>query len=330
MAQQSHLAIRWVLAVISVVAVISAFSLRSESVFGQTGNGLRITPVRQELTLTPGQNDSYTIEVTNVTAGPTTVQTFVNDFESDNESGQPTLIVNTEDATPYSVRNFVTVPEDFALAPGESKEVTIFVNISENTAPGGYYGAVRFLAGTGIEDTDSAVALSASVASLVLVNVPGETSEGLTLEFISAARKSDRGRFFETAPDNIITRLNNTGNTILKPFGRVAVKDWFGNVVFEYEFNGGQQRNNILPKTSRSFSDEISNIGFIGRFTVEANLSYGEGGGNIITANSTFWVLPWKVLLAVLIIVVLIVWFATRGIKMYNRKIVEKAKKNTQ
>src|SRR5690606_7716774 len=49
------------------------------------GNGLRITPVRQELTLGPGQNDSYTIEVTNVTTAPTTVTAIVNDFESDNE-----------------------------------------------------------------------------------------------------------------------------------------------------------------------------------------------------------------------------------------------------
>jgi hypothetical protein len=196
-------------------------------------------------------------------------------------------------------------------------------------APGGYYGAIRFDAGVGNAEGDAAVALSASVASLLLVSVPGQTTEQLDLDYIQARKDGNTSTFFESSPDSIVISLDNSGNTILKPFGRVAIKDLFGNEVQDYEFNGGQLRGNVLPQSARVFIDDIEDVGFIGRYSIDINLGYGEGGGNIITASSSFWVIPWRILMAILAVVVLIIWFMTRGIKLYNRKIVERAKKNS-
>jgi hypothetical protein len=292
------------------------------------GNGLRITPVRQELTLGPGQNDSYTIEVTNVTTAPTTVTAIVNDFESDNESGQPRLIVNTDRQSPFSIKPFLDLPGNFTLEPGESRLVTMSVRIPDEAMPGGYFGAIRFEAGAASPaDDGTAVALSASVASLLLVSVPGEADETMSLEFIEARQDGQAGRFLETAPDTVAIKLNNEGNTILKPIGRVSVKNMFDNEVYSYELNGGQVRGNVLPQSSRVFEDAVENIGFIGRYTVEANLSYGEGGGNIITASTTFWVIPWKILLIGATILAFLIWFGTKGLKAYNRRVVARARR---
>jgi hypothetical protein len=300
------------------------------------GNGLRIDLLREEQTLTPGQNDSYVISVTNVSAGPTTVSVFVNDFTPDDETGQPTLIVNEDnDQSPYSIRNFVEVVDSFDLDVGESKDVVVNVTIPEEAIPGGYYGAIRFVAGSvpGEGGEGTAVTLSASVASLLLINVPGEVEEGLTLGYIKAVNNGKLVSFSETPPDQIAVHLENTGSTILKPFGEVVVKDWFGNEIYRYELNpiaSNQLRSNILPKSTRTFKDNIENIGRFGRYTVEGYLTYGEGGGNTIIARTSFWVVPVKILLAIFAVIVAVVWFATRGIKMYNRKIVERAKKKSQ
>lgn len=294
---------------------------------GPPGNGLRITPVRQELTLEPGQNESYSIEVTNVTTSRTTVNAVVNDFESDDETGQPRLLVNTDEPAPFSVKEFIDLPGEFELAAGESQSVSISVRIPGDALPGGYFGAIRFEAGAGSGSGDGTVALSASVASLLLVSVPGEAEEGMSLDYIEARRGDNGGKFFEYAPDTIAVRLENDGNTILKPIGRVAIKNMFGNEVYSYEFNGGQVRGNILPKSGRIFENSTENIGPLGRYTIEANLSYGDGGGNIITATSSFWVVPWKLLLVAAAVIAFIVWFATRGIKIYNRRIVERSKR---
>ncbi len=293
---------------------------------GATGNGLRITPIRQELVLAPGQVDSYKIEVANVSPGDINVTSVVNDFASDNETGQPRLLTKAEDKSPFSLTNFVTLPEDFLLKPGEKKEVEIKVEVPVNTTPGGYFGIVRFASG-GSRDNEGNIALNASVGSILLVTVPGPTQEGMELGFIQARTGGVSRTLFEYTPDTLAINLRNTGNTILKPFGRVSIKDMFGNEVMAFEFNGGKFRGNVLPKSSRTFEQELDNFGRIGRYTVEANISYGQGGGNIINAVYTFWIVPWRLIVTVLIGLAIVIWFATRGIKLYNRRVIEKAKK---
>lgn len=298
-----------------------------------SGNGLRITPVRQEFILAPGQSESYEIEVANISAGDVNVIAVVNDFESDDTTGQPRILVDPEDQTPFSLRQYVSIPDPFALKPGQSRKVNILVDLPEDANPGGYFGIVRFA--VGIEGQDlGTIALAASVGSLLLVSVAGDVQEGMELGFIEARQTladntSRGGSFFESAPDKIAINLKNTGNSILKPIGRVAVKNMFGKEVASYEFNGGQLRGNVLPQSARTFEDSVSGLGRIGRYSVEANLSYGEGGGNLITAKTTFWIIPWKLLLGVLAGLALIVWFFTRGLKVYNRRIVERAKRHS-
>jgi hypothetical protein len=316
-----------ILGLLLVIVILAGLQPASAQ---EQGNGLRITPLRQEFTLSPGQNESFTIEVTNVTSEDTTVGVVVNDFVSDNETGQPRLLTQPQDDNPFSLRNFVDLPGNFDLAAGESQTITIGVRIPEDAAPGGYFGAVRFNAGAGIESGDSTVALSASVANLLLVNVPGEAVENLSLDYIRAQRDGGSGgSFFETAPNEMAVRFSNDGNTIIQPFGKVIIRDIFGNEVFQYEINNEQIRGNVLPQSSRTFTDSIEGLGFIGRYDVEANLGYGEGGGNIITATTSFWVIPWKVLLAAVVVLAGLIWAGTKGIKIYNRRVVEKAKRNS-
>ncbi|HEX9679089.1 MAG TPA: hypothetical protein VGA08_00515, partial [Candidatus Saccharimonadales bacterium] len=104
-------------------ATVLALSTRAQE--SNVGNGLRITPVRQELILTPGQTDSYSIELTNVSQGNMTVVSVVNDFESDNETGQPKLLVGPGESSPFSLIEYITLPEPFPLDVGETRTVNI-------------------------------------------------------------------------------------------------------------------------------------------------------------------------------------------------------------
>lgn len=312
------------LASILLMAIFLTTNLTAQQ--EEPGNGLRVTPVRQELTLANGQNESYQIEITNVSGGELTVVAIVNDFESDGVSGQPRLLTRPEESSPFSLREFVTLPEPVKLKSGESATVTVDVRVPENVPPGGYFGVVRF-APSGLAE-DGQVTLSASVGSLLLISVPGDAQEGMELDFVEARSGESSGSIFESAPDSIAIGLNNTGGTILKPFGRVAVKNMFGKEVLSYEFNNTDQiRANVLPKSTRTFQNGIESVGRIGRFTIESTISYGEGGGNIITASSTFWIIPWRLILLALAVIGFIGWLMTGGIKMYNRKIIARSRK---
>lgn len=321
------------LATLMLMAVVMTGTMAQDQ-SDESGNGLRITPIRQEFIIAPGQGETYEIEVTNITRDPINVVTVVNDFESDNETGQPRIIVDDQEETPYSLQSYVTLPEPFELDGGESRDVTITIDLPDSIAPGGYFGVVRFAVGLNADEVSN-IALAASVGSLLLISVAGDVQENMELGYIEARQtQSDgnkrSGSFFETAPDVIAVNLRNTGNSILKPFGQVTVKNMLGQEVANYEFNGGQTRGNVLPQSARTFEDSVSGLGRIGRFTVEANLSYGEGGGNLINAQTTFWVIPWKILLAVLAAIAFLVWFFTRGLKAYNRRVVSRAKKSSQ
>src|SRR5487761_1287420 len=58
------------------------------------GNGLRVSPVRTDLTISPGQTQTVTVTVTNVTSAPAIFQGIVNDFVANpNESGAPALLM---------------------------------------------------------------------------------------------------------------------------------------------------------------------------------------------------------------------------------------------
>lgn len=317
-----------------MVVILGLMSVTAQDGPNESGNGLRIDRLRQEYLMTGGQSETYEVGLTNVSSGDLTVFTVVNDFESDDETGQPRLLIDPEEPSPFSLARYVTVPETFTLKPNESQDVTIGVNLPDSIAPGGYFGVVRFAAGVEGEEAQN-ISLAASVGSLLLVSVAGEVQESMELGFVEARQTlSDGtkrgGSFFETEPDVIAVNLRNTGNSILKPFGRVSVKNIFGQEVANYEFNGGQLRGNVLPQSARTFEDSVSGLGRIGRFTVESNISYGEGGGNIINAKTNFWVIPWKILLAVLVVIAFLVWFFTRGIKAYNRRVVSRAKKTSQ
>jgi hypothetical protein len=198
--------------------------------------------------------------------------------------------------------------------------------VSAEAAPGAYYGVVRFISGAGDEADGGNVLLNASVGTIFLVSVPGDTVELLSLVEISAAdQDSNLKSVFSTAPKSLAIRLKNEGNTYIAPFGKVTVTDWTGNVVQSYELNDVSPRGNVLPDSIRRFDDELSNIGSFGRYKVEANISYGDGG-NIITARTTFWVIPWVTLGIIALALVVVLFATTRGVKAYNNMIVKRSR----
>ena len=288
-----------------------------------TGSGLRISPTRTELSLVGGDTRQITQTVRNVTQNPVTVEPVLNDFESDGVTGEPRLLGDPEDVSAYSLREFITLPEPFDLAPEEERELTLNVDVPVNAAPGAYFGSVLYRASPQGSGGDGQVALVASVGSLVLLEVPGDIVEKIEIKDISAFIGEDAGSLFTKKPDNIGIEIENLGNGFSQPFGKVSVTDWRGNEIFLYELNDSQPRSNILPESTRLFLDEFNNIEirtvngeeeiersspitWPGRYTITGNISHGSSG-EIFTVSSTFWYIPsWLIIVIVILLVVLI------------------------
>ncbi len=317
-----------VMSVFAVAVMLAANGANAQD----AGNGLRISPPRIVKSVFPGSSDRFSIDVTNITNNPLIAVVTTDNFTSDDEAGTPQLVVDENFNPPHSIEPFIGELGNLSLQPGEMATLNVTIDVPPGASPGAYYGLIRFTAVPDELEGASGVALSASVGTIVLIEVPGDIIEAMSLVEIAAARDqspdiSATASFFEGAPDSVVIRLQNDGNSFLQPFGRVTVKDWSGNMVYDYELNDGDPRGNILPDTIRRFENNIENISSFGRYTIEANIGYGDTGGKIISATSTFWVVPWRLILLGVAVVATVTFGATKGIKMYNRRVIAKAKK---
>lgn len=277
------------------------------------GSGIQISPTRTEISVLSGEKKSFKLNIKNITPGVITAQASVNDFESDNESGTPLIIVDPNLKSDYSIRDFIKDIPDIDLQPNETREVTINIDVTPDTAPGAYFGAIRFAAvpkGRTISSDERRISLTASVASLVLLQIPGEINEGMKYESLQVLRNGKAGTFFTQPPNELLTRLTNTGNSFVQPFGRVVVNKG-GKEVHSFEFNfNNRTRGTILPKSSRNFNDSLQNIKGFGKYEVVSNLSFRQGG-EVLTQKKTFWVVPvWMLVLLGIVILGLLLGIA--------------------
>lgn len=188
-----------------------------------------------------------------------------------------------------------------------------------NATAGGYYGAIRFIDASQINDKN--VSLAASVGTIFLVQVPGEFNEKLELLEFTAAKNGSNGRLFLNGGDmSIVTRLRNSGDIHVKPFGKITITDHSGKVVETYEFNNVEPRSNILPGSVRRFDDKLQNKKWMGKYTITANLGYGTTG-SLITTKATFWVIPAWVLIAFFVILAAIL---IGGYLVYHKYVATK------
>jgi hypothetical protein len=271
------------------------------------GSGLSISPTRSELRIERGKTDEVKVSVRNVTKGAIVAKPFVADFESDNETGEPKLLTDQNKRNSATIYKFVNGLADVSLAPGENKELTYTISIPSDAPAGAYYGAITYRAVPASQANNESgggeVALTANVASLVLVEVPGEITEKIQITSIKALSNGKGGSLFTKKPSQAGITIKNLGNSFAKPFGTVTVTNMSGKQIHSYEINNSTPRSNILPKTSRTFTDEIKGISKPGRYTITANVSFGSGG-EVLSQKVSFWYIPtW--LMIILIILVL-------------------------
>lgn len=296
-----------------------------------TGNGLKISPVRTDLTIAPGSSASVTIYVQNVTSADATFQALVNDFVAgNNENGQPSLILdNSKYAPSHSLKRYIASIPNVTIAAGQTRPVQVSINIPADAAGGGYFGAVRFAP---VENTNGKqnVTLAASVGSLILVKVPGDIKDNLTISSFdvrnSAAANSGSSFFTSSGSLYSVVRFNNQGNVQEEPFGKIILKKG-GKVLQTTEINNTDPRGNVLPNSIRRFSVKLDKVGSWGKYTVEGNFGYGTNG-QLLSATSSFYVVPVMLIASVVVVLALVllaIFGLPRVMRRYNQRVLRRA-----
>ncbi|HZP55505.1 MAG TPA: hypothetical protein VFB03_01910 [Candidatus Saccharimonadales bacterium] len=302
------------LILISILFLTSATVSAAQS---PTTSGISISPTRSELTLSPGEASTLKIIVKNVTSGDIVAKPIVNDFEADNSSGNPKIVLHNPTPLPTSIQNFVQGLQDVPLKKGEQRTLDIVVQVPPHQSAGAYYGLIRYEAvpvNSSSPTSQTSLSLSASVSTIVLVTVPGNLTQKLELKAIHVYRDDKESTFFLKKPNTVGVEVKNLGNAFAKPFGKVVLQSMSGKQVYSYEVNNANLRANVLPSSSRIFKDALKNVGGPGRYTLVANISYGSGS-DILVAKKSFWYIPLWLLIVILVVIIILILVMYTGFR---------------
>jgi hypothetical protein len=322
--------------VVLLVAVLALQVGPSTAFAAPANNGYRLSPVRTDLTIAKGASDQVTVYIQNASSSEEHLQVVVDDFEAPtNESGYPALLLNGAAAPSHSLKQFVTIPTPtLTLQPNQQEAVSVNIAIPPDATSGGYYGAIRFAPISISANGNKNVNLSASVASLVLVTVPGNLQEHMSISSFGISQGSStntvtKSIFFSNNHLNGIIRFQNTGNVQEQPFGNVVLKK--GNKELgTFAVNNADVPGNVLPGSIRLFTVKLSKVGWFGEYKAEGNFGYGSQG-QLLTASATFYVIPVLVIIIIILIILLILFLIfglPRVIRAYNRRVIARSSTN--
>ncbi len=297
-------------------------------VFAQ--GGIKISPIRIEEIIKPGDIIQKSVKVTNLSSYKTTLYPYRKDFKAAGEAGYPELLSPGSDI--HGCGSWIKISEEgIPFEPGEEREVVFTIEVPQDIGPGGYYGALMFgtvppearLKGKG-EERGAAITVGQQTGSLILLKVFGKTvEEAMVREF-----STDKDVYSIPFKINFITRIENLGNVHIKPQGSIEIRNMLNRKVGVVKFN--EAGANILPNSIRRFETNWEgNIGF-GKYTALITLSFGtftsEGGQGrqTIYAQTSFWIIPWKIIIPSVLALIFTGSLFLLFLRVYKNKAVEK------
>lgn len=283
--------------------------------FAQTLNNnsisLGFAPTAQYLHLKPGSKYNGEITAWNLSPQTRTFNILIRGFEQiENLPG--TARVNTESEElrdPFSAASWIKVPyKKIFLIPNQYTKIPFEINVPTDSATGEFNAMVFIVSETPNVDLGPNSVSNSNLGSgpVLLVKVGDKVEEKAEIEYF----KSEYD-FYELPPVNFLTRYVNKSNTHIKPAGEIIIENFLGQEIATVPFNSNKQ--SLLRGASGNYKDEWTHKGI---FTVNGKLSIGPLKARLITTyrsenpgyaplNSTytFWVLPYKHILVILLVV---------------------------
>lgn len=323
------------------------------------GWNILLIPNKKEYLASPGDSIRGTIKVRN--DGDLTLTNLgaaaVDFGPNPDETGDPRIIESDDDPYGYRLSPWLSFDETVqALGAGESIEFAYTINIPADAEPGGHYGMI-YIQQKNTGEGQNAVGILSKLGSLILVTVRGDVrTEGNLIEFYPGQK------LYEYLPVDLYTRIENVGNVHIRPVGNIFVYDWRDKMVGTLSVN--ESAGGVLPESVRRFQSywteallrndferdadgnvlkaengeqkkkleirwEDWNLFRFGRYGARTLIVYEDDNliEHHLEAATYFWVIPWKLMLAILLGILLLTVLIRWLIRRYNDSIIARYEK---
>lgn len=285
---------------------------------------LEVSPSPLVATVRPGVPASLELRIRNASTKPEELKIEARLFTVKHPGGEITLSTST----PRDLAAWVTFSRPtFTVAPGAWTSQAVTVSLPE--AAGFSYPFAIVI--SRINEPASAVGgnlLKGAIAVFTLINIdkPGATRM-LALDDFSPSQS-----VYEFLPAVLTLKLKNTGNSIVQPYGNIYIQRRNNDPEPLAVMPLNDARGYILPGSTKEISVQWSE-GFpryvtsqpdaggtptttltwnwqrladfrFGRYTAKVVAVYNDGTRDVpVTGEISFWVIPWRILLGLLVIV---------------------------
>ena len=302
----------------STVVLAAPLSVDSSQSLSSQSQTLVITPFIFQENLQKGQSISRDIQLKNNSLQPLTVSIEVSDFVSGEKDGEPVFIDETNQAQgKYALSSWMNIitPKSVNLAPGASTTTTVTIDVPKDAEDGGHYGGVLF-SYSGPVNPDFNSEIVTKTATLFFVSLGRANEQGTLTSFSSDTHINTNQNI------NFNATFSDIGNVHLAPKGIIDVYNIWGKLVAAVQVNRDAQL--ILPQTTRAFKSSWSDPWSFGLYHATLTMYYGVNNYEA-RGDTSFWILPIKKIILALLLLALILFAAWRGIKRYNKYIIDKA-----
>lgn len=239
---------------------------------------------------------------------------------------QSTQDINISTKTSKSLAGWITyAAPTFVIEPGDWYTQKVTIDLPDEAGFSYPFAVVISRA----DDTGASTApgrvLQGSIAVFTLINVdkPGAIRK-LELASITTSQA-----VYEYLPATIQLALKNTGNSIVQPYGNIYLQNSSNDQSPLATLPVNDSRAYILPGATKKFTAtwvdgfpvytddatgrhldwDIGTIGHlrVGKYIAKVVAVYNDGSRDVpVSGEVSFWVLPWKLLLGVLVVVALL------------------------
>lgn len=334
---------------ISLVIIVATVGIGSWSLTGMVNAqtiptsdfSVEVSPSPLAATVQPGKSATIELKIRNASTKQERYKIESRSFTISQDS----QAVKLSDSAPAEMKDWIHYSNPtFTVDPGAWFVQRITIKLPNSAGFTYPFAVVISRAGEHADNiaTEGGRILKGSVAVFALINIdkPGATRK---LELSSFTTSQP---VYEYLPATLKLKLKNTGNSIVQPYGNFYIQRGSTTETTLGVLPVNDTQGYIMPGKSREItadwrdgfpvftkegSENVvdwtpeSNAQFrIGQYTAKVVAVYNDGTRDIpIVGEVSFWVIPWRILLVILIILVVLGF----GIWSLVRRVVRKLRR---
>jgi len=243
---------------------------------------------------------SKEITITNTGTQQMTVYPTVNNVSLEEGGTIEEFLTPVESDRTTSIASWIEISRrGIDLPVGESHTIPLTLRINHNPKPGTYHAFVGFGFGRNHEQAVKQVKDGKAQGTIVTINIEDKKIEALRLSKFIIDK-------FVTSSNNeaAVFSFKNPGDETLVPKGEIIFYNSRGSEVGSVEIN--DENTTISPGGEHVFKTTVPSEGLFGKYKAFLSIEYGNKQRASIQDTSFFYVLPFKAILSILVLILLL------------------------